>query len=316
MLESRGLSVAAEAVYRVLLVHHSWGIDQIAAHLMFTKQQVKTAQQQLVDLALVTERESQWVAVAPAVGLSALLARAEAEVIARRQQIEATRTAVMAMTAQQGSSAGASVRRIEGLDAIITRMTELGTLARREVLLLVPDQGPTADLVAEVTVRHLVQTSVRFDTIQLARVRDYAEAGHEVRTIPSVPMPMAVYDRATVLVPIDPDSAEAGMLEVTNSGVVAVACALFDELWSDSTPLDHQVGQLDGQLDPVQRQLLRMLAEGHTDELAARRLGVSLSTVRRTVAALMGRLEARSRFQAGIRTVERGWLGAASPVED
>ncbi|MEO3854275.1 LuxR C-terminal-related transcriptional regulator [Acrocarpospora sp. B8E8] len=55
-------------------------------------------------------------------------------------------------------------------------------------------------------------------------------------------------------------------------------------------------------------ELLRMLLEGQTDERAARRLGLSLRTVRRSMSSLMTRLGARSRFQAGARAVQRGWL--------
>jgi len=45
-----------------------------------------------------------------------------------------------------------------------------------------------------------------------------------------------------------------------------------------------------------------------TDEAAARRLGVSLRTVRRWASHLADRLGARSRFQAGVRARERGWI--------
>jgi DNA-binding NarL/FixJ family response regulator len=54
--------------------------------------------------------------------------------------------------------------------------------------------------------------------------------------------------------------------------------------------------------------LLRLLADGSKDEAAARALGVSVRTVRRMVADLMRRLDARSRFQAGILAQRRGWL--------
>ncbi|MEU4677889.1 helix-turn-helix transcriptional regulator [Micromonospora sp. NPDC023737] len=316
MLELLGLSAEAEAVYRVLLAHPYWDGNQITAHLKLSRQQLKAAQQQLAELALVTERESRWVPVSPAVGLSALLASAEAEVVARRQQIEATRAAVMAMTAHGGLAAVEPARRLDGLDAIDARMAELGLLARREILHMTPDRGHDVEVPEGVVVRHLVQASIRYDGDLLARARHLVAAGHEVRTVPAAPMPMAVFDRATALLPVDPGAAEVGMLEVTNSGVVAVACALFDELWFDSVPLDHPIGGTKDDLDPVQRQMLRMLAEGHTDGLVARRLGVSLSTVRRRVALLMDRLDARSRFQAGIRTVERGWLGAPQPGQE
>jgi DNA-binding NarL/FixJ family response regulator len=57
--------------------------------------------------------------------------------------------------------------------------------------------------------------------------------------------------------------------------------------------------------------VLRLLAQGDTDEAAARKLGVSARTVGRVAADLMERLGARSRFQAGARAGEQGWLSAA-----
>ncbi|MBW1598593.1 response regulator transcription factor [Streptomyces sp. JJ38] len=51
-----------------------------------------------------------------------------------------------------------------------------------------------------------------------------------------------------------------------------------------------------------------MLVRGLTDRAVARRLGLSERTVRRMVAHLMDRLGAASRFEAGARAVERGWL--------
>ncbi|MDQ1007701.1 DNA-binding CsgD family transcriptional regulator [Streptomyces sp. V4I23] len=58
----------------------------------------------------------------------------------------------------------------------------------------------------------------------------------------------------------------------------------------------------------TERQLLDMLMEGLTDRAVARRLGLSERTVRRLVAQLMERLGAASRFEAGARAVERGWI--------
>ncbi|MDQ3981860.1 MAG: hypothetical protein M3271_04170 [Actinomycetota bacterium] len=44
-----------------------------------------------------------------------------------------------------------------------------------------------------------------------------------------------------------------------------------------------------------------------TDEMAARRLGLSRRTFRRRLKALMDKLGARSRFQAGFMLAETGW---------
>jgi DNA-binding CsgD family transcriptional regulator len=58
--------------------------------------------------------------------------------------------------------------------------------------------------------------------------------------------------------------------------------------------------------------VVRLLAEGQTDDVVARRLGVSARTVRRIVTVVMRRLDARSRFEAGVHAVQRGWLSPQS----
>ena len=56
------------------------------------------------------------------------------------------------------------------------------------------------------------------------------------------------------------------------------------------------------------REMLEILQLGVTDDVAAKRLGVSVRTVRRRVAAVMELLGASSRFEAGVRAAQAGWL--------
>ncbi|MGO1057161.1 hypothetical protein [Crossiella sp. CA198] len=64
-------------------------------------------------------------------------------------------------------------------------------------------------------------------------------------------------------------------------------------------------------LSEVDRRVLELLASGITDEAAARIVGFSVRQLRRRVAALMARLEAASRFEAGVAAARRGWVRAA-----
>ncbi|MFH8516999.1 response regulator transcription factor [Streptomyces gelaticus] len=59
---------------------------------------------------------------------------------------------------------------------------------------------------------------------------------------------------------------------------------------------------------PRMQVVLRLLAEGLTDDAIARRLGCSVRTVRNDVAAAMVALDARSRFQAGARAMQAGLI--------
>lgn len=57
-----------------------------------------------------------------------------------------------------------------------------------------------------------------------------------------------------------------------------------------------------------ERALVQSLALGGTDDIAARRLGISTRTLRRRVAALMTRLDATSRFQVAANAAHSGLL--------
>lgn len=162
-----------------------------------------------------------------------------------------------------------------------------------------------------VAMRCVYQESFRNDPDLLAYARWLTAAGGQARTVPTVPLLMIIYDREIALLPRDPADTRRGALEVRSPGIVALAYALFEQLWAEAIPFGQAATRANGGLDAADRQLLLLLAAGHTDELAARRLGVSVSTVRRQMAALMERLGARSRFQAGAEAAGRGWLRPA-----
>lgn len=57
-----------------------------------------------------------------------------------------------------------------------------------------------------------------------------------------------------------------------------------------------------------ERRLLRLLATGVSDEVAAAELAWSRRTLERRLKVVMDRLEARSRFQAGCLASRLGWI--------
>jgi DNA-binding NarL/FixJ family response regulator len=133
-------------------------------------------------------------------------------------------------------------------------------------------------------------------------------AGGDVRTSPTLPQRLYISDRRIAIVPLDPGS-RRGVAVVSAPAVVASLLELFDSVFHRAAPLDvgNPVDAATGLTD-TERILLTMLARGATDETAAKKLGVSLRTVRRIMADLMQRLDAGSRFEAGIKAAKRGWL--------
>jgi DNA-binding NarL/FixJ family response regulator len=61
-------------------------------------------------------------------------------------------------------------------------------------------------------------------------------------------------------------------------------------------------------LDPHDQQIVELLAVGMKDEAILRQLGISERTLRRRIAALLARLGATGRFQAGVQAAHRGWI--------
>ncbi|MFD3405315.1 LuxR C-terminal-related transcriptional regulator [Kribbella sp. NPDC058693] len=135
-------------------------------------------------------------------------------------------------------------------------------------------------------------------------------AGVAVRTIPRVPMDMIVVDGSVVVLPADTGNGNVAVLRLTS--VVTTALELFERIWPDAVPLAGPELPDRADLSVREQEMLRLLALGATDELVAAHLDISVRTTRRIVARVMNRLGARSRFQAGVKAADRGWL----PVDD
>ncbi|MEV4820600.1 LuxR family transcriptional regulator [Micromonospora sp. NPDC049275] len=278
---------------------------------------------QLADLALLTDDDAGGGVrvVRPAVGLGALLAQAEAEMLERQRQLAAARDAIAAIAMEQGrqSQREKSVR-LEGIDTVRARLEDLTRGARVECVSLNPRNAQTPDakaasaglneqmLARGVQVRCIYQESCRNEPALVSYTHWLTALGGHLRTVSTVPMLAIVYDREVALLPLDPGNSRRGALEVRSPGVVAAVLALFAQLWSSAVPFGEAAPVDANGLDPQNRQMLELLAGGQTDEMASRKLGVSLRTARRMAADLMERLQARSRFQAGAEAARRGWI--------
>ena len=137
-----------------------------------------------------------------------------------------------------------------------------------------------------------------------AKLGALALAGAEIRTMPKVPLDALIVDRALTVLPAGRRDSVAAF-ELTS--VVTTAVELFERVWQAAVPLTAAVASA-GEVTDRERELLTLLFAGCTDEAAAARLNISVRTVRRTVSQLMDRLGARSRFQAGAKAADRGWL--------
>lgn len=187
--------------------------------------------------------------------------------------------------------------------------------ATREVLLISTMASPAAEeILAPRVVDHanlrrgvryrlLLPDRVRFSPLFAQRLDALARSGAEIRTAAEVPMDALIVDSTLAALP---GGHELAMFRLPS--VVTAVAELFERVWPSGSPLDTGDVPDCGGLTERERELLTLLSLGSTDESAAARMDISVRTVRRTVAGIMDRLGARSRFQAGAQAADRGWL--------
>ncbi|WP_420080436.1 helix-turn-helix domain-containing protein [Streptomyces sp. JL4002] len=328
MLTELGLDARAENVYRAMLIDPGSGVAALAATLGVGEDEVREALDLLSELALVqpsADDSGRLRAVSPDIGMEILMARGQAELAAQQQRLEASRAAAARLISEYSQLRPADrhpgVEQLIGLDAVRDRLVALTRDTKDELLAFSPDAtlSESALTASRPLNRTLLERGVRMRTVYLDSVRNsrpsvehanwLTELGGQVRTVASLPTRMLIVDRSTALIPVSDDSS-AGAVVLTGHGMLVALCALFESTWATAQPLAEVAVLGPDGLTAQQTTAVRLLAEGHTDEAIAKRLGVSSRTARRIANELMERLGARSRFEAGVRAVQEGWLPA------
>lgn len=162
--------------------------------------------------------------------------------------------------------------------------------------------------------RVIVPDTARTAPVLATRLGALALAGAVIRTVPEVPTDALVIDGSLpggrVVLPEDRTAGgrSLGTAVFGLASVVTTTQELFERVWLAAVPMSASDLSDAAELTAREKELLSLLVAGSTDESAAARIGVSVRTVRRMVADIMNRLGARSRFQAGAKAADRGWL--------
>ncbi|HTJ66818.1 MAG TPA: helix-turn-helix domain-containing protein [Actinospica sp.] len=209
--------------------------------------------------------------------------------------------------------------------AEITRVLDEATdTAHTSVVMLHPGKTPPAEALEaglarerEVLARGVrVQTVLLESALPLPRmhgyVREVDDLGTEVRIAQTLPLRLILVDDVMAVVSMPPallpDGEEVGAVVIRSVPLISVFRELFGYYWDTSAAFRGLLPTRDPEHSQRRRDLLQMLASGLTDEVIARRLGVSERTVRRLVSELSDELEAASRFQAGVNAARLGWV--------
>jgi sugar-specific transcriptional regulator TrmB/DNA-binding CsgD family transcriptional regulator len=312
---------AAERVYRFLLDRPTSTLSDVAADAALPASRVRRAVTTLENMGLVSAaptRPRYYTAASPQVALEALVHH-------QLERLSAVRAAAEQLQerfhATMGARAFEAVELLTGPEAIGQHFTQMEQTAQREIAVL---DRPPYFLPAVLNQRveaHALRRGIPVRGVyahqslelpgRLEQIRTSARVGEQARLIPELPLKVALVDDSA-LVPLLAHPGDERALVIHRSALVAGLYLLFELLWEQATP----VVLIDGAAGPGQspagdlpdREIATLLASGLPDKVIARQLGVSLRTVARRVGALMDRLDAKTRFQAGVRAAAQGLI--------
>jgi len=330
VLVALGLDAVCVQVYLTMHAAPDASTEQIAHHLNLEVSEVVDALDELSDITLLRpglapSRRLRPVSIERAVHT---LMRQQAEQLkAQSNSLAAMQVAVKEMLASRpspgDSASGVDIETITGGEAMQQRLEELGMRATESVSSLMPG-GPmpreTLDLARPfdgelaqrgVKIRAIYQNSIKSDRRNVDYARWLVSLGGEVRCAPVIPLRLVLIDQDIAVVMHKQPNLPFEMFIIREPGILAPLLTLFDISWEAAEPIElpnADVEEVDDGPSSQESALLQLLAGGSTDEAAAKKLGVSVRTVRRMMADLMERLGASSRFEAGHRATRRGWL--------
>jgi DNA-binding CsgD family transcriptional regulator len=313
-LVALGVSPDADLVYRTLITFGPSAAADLARGLGLPRRRVVDALDELAGRAAVTSRSARrgeqptWAARSPAEVVPAL----------RRWRLRATAPppALPLPLPPEVSDFrfGDGLRHLRSREAARARMARLVTVVAREELIMNTERtfDPEAARAAAPMDFKVLARGVRMRVLGLHPVemdplipygRRQADKRPEYRQARAVPMKLIVVDRRVALFPVVPGDLTRGYLEVAQPPLVEALVAMFERHWHATTPPPATATAV--HLSQREHALVALLADGHTDATAARRLRISPRSVTNVVRGLMDRLGVENRFQLGLA------LGAA-----
>ena len=172
----------------------------------------------------------------------------------------------------------------------------------------------TAMLERGTKMRTLYQHSARRSSITHKYVTAVTARGAEVRTLDEFFNRMIVVDRRVAVIPAADDLRTA--VAVREPSVVAYLVDIFERTWERGRPFTNRESSMMKGVAAEQRAMtIRMLIEGHSDPVSAKRLGVSPRTYAGYVADLKEEYDAETRFQLGYTMGKQGVSGNEPPED-
>jgi DNA-binding CsgD family transcriptional regulator/sugar-specific transcriptional regulator TrmB len=315
-----------ERIYQCVLTTPHTPVEELASRLGLAAHTVTHRLEQLADLGVVQRSQvtdTGWRPVSPALALGRQVAEQEQELARGLDRVAQSRldlARLMELYQHRGGHGEAIVAMVDR-DEVLTHLSDLVSTVRREVAAFVTNKpSGTALEQSRDLDAHLLGRGVRLRTICLdvfrrdramqKALKANAAAGAEIRTVPTLPTRMIVFDQRRAVIASDPMDPSAGALLVSNHSAVALFVDLFERYWEQAVPFpdDDDPAESPEVLTVMEQKVIRLLADGHKDESIARATGQSVRTVRRIVAGISTKVGARGRFDLALHAADRGWI--------
>jgi sugar-specific transcriptional regulator TrmB/DNA-binding CsgD family transcriptional regulator len=345
VLEVLGVDHWGEEAYLALVNGTPLAVDELASVTTIERDALGGVLQRLEDRGLICRVPGQpvrYAALPPDSAIEVLLLSRERDI--RRVRALAHHLGERYRSARSGRDAAELIEVISGPDGVARSGQQLLRRAKHTIRGIDappyarPIDGEQVSSTANVLERGV---GMRFihdrDTLRVAghvqKIEREMAAGEEVRILANVPMKMILADDVLGLIPLlaTPRVLDSCIL-VHPSALLDALSTLFEMLWQQAQPFmarpfmtrpsDVPAGEPGAPGDPAgsdadparssglsdeERRIVSLLALGLPDEAIARQLDIGHRTVQRRIHALMVRLDATSRFQAGVLAARRGW---------
>jgi len=282
----------------------------------------------LIELRLLRTDDSaghRLVPVDPGAAAAALVSPVERAMYERRELADRLRDRIEAITRPSGAGAVAgggtapvgAIDHLDGAAEIRGLFKLVGETCRKEVLIQRPshEDEDLLDHLLEpcyqtlglgVDVRVVGPHRSRAGFASRAKAKRLIEDGAQIRTVSYLPQAAVVFDHSlAVMLNVPGSGAPPTARRIRDGEVVRYLVDLFDQLWEGAAPFALAEPGYADVTDSLHQSIARLMAEGLTDDVVARRLGMSVRTCRRHIAALLRDLDSVSRFQAGVQAAGR-----------
>jgi DNA-binding CsgD family transcriptional regulator len=255
------------------------------------------------------------VPVSPKVAAASLISPIDEEIHRREAEVGRIQARLDAFRPQyeqrRGAESGGQVDSVPDAIELAGHLHLAAERCRRELLAFRPDgwfglERATALAAGGIRVRLLLQHARRSDLRTRAQLRELAGRRGEIRTTGPSPQQLIVFDDEVAFLMHDEGAPDRVGVVVQHPDAVRLLRGLAESTWDAAMPYSPIGIGYEDAVDDLQQTIVELLAQGLTDEVIARRLGISVRTCRRHIAKVLTNLDAVSRFEAGVRAAAAG----------